>query len=121
MRICWSSTRWHGRWDADITSDAESISIDGVRLPVLNERDPAKLPLGGVDVVIDCTGVFKTAAKDPALFRRGREAGGESARRSRTGGAANIVYGVNHDIYDPAQHRIVTGGQLHDQTALPRW
>jgi glyceraldehyde 3-phosphate dehydrogenase len=53
----------HGRWNAEFSADEGGITIDGTRLPMHFERDPAKLPLDGVDVVIDCTGAFKTAEK----------------------------------------------------------
>lgn len=52
----------HGRWDAAFEHDADSVTIDGKRLPFIGTRDPSALPLDGVDVVIDCTGVFKTEA-----------------------------------------------------------
>lgn len=108
----------HGRWRADFAVDADSITIDGVRLPVLNERDPAKLPLDGVDVVIDCTGVFKTAAKIAPYFDAGVKRVVVSAP-VKDEGAANIVYGVNHDIYDPAQHRIVTAASCTTNCLAP--
>ena len=104
----------HGRWRADISADDDAITIDGVRLPVLCERDPAKLPLDGVDVVIDCTGVFKTAAKIQPYF----DAGVKRVVVS-DGGAANIVFGVNHDIYDPSQHRIVTAASCTTNCLAP--
>jgi glyceraldehyde 3-phosphate dehydrogenase len=53
----------HGRWDAAFDDDEGSVTVDGVRLPFVGVRDLAALPLDGVDVVIDCTGVFKTEAK----------------------------------------------------------
>ena len=108
----------HGRWQADIHSDADSITIDGRRLPVFKERDLAKLPLDGVDVVIDCTGVFKTAAKIQPYFDAGVKRVVVSAP-VKDGGAVNIVYGVNHDIYDPAQHRIVTAASCTTNCLAP--
>ena len=51
----------HGRWDAAFSHDADSISINGTRLPVHGEKRLEDLPLEGVDVVIDCSGVFKPA------------------------------------------------------------
>ena len=53
----------HGRWQADFTHDADSVTINGTRLPFIGTRDLSALPLDGVDVVIDCTGAFKTEAK----------------------------------------------------------
>ncbi len=108
----------HGRWPAEFASDDASITIDGTRLPVHAERDPAKLPLEGVDVVIDCTGVFKTEAKLAPYFEAGVKRVVVSAP-VKDGGAANIVYGVNDDIYDAAQHRIVTAASCTTNCLAP--
>jgi glyceraldehyde 3-phosphate dehydrogenase len=108
----------HGRWDADFASDDAGITIDGVRLPVFNERDPSRLPLDGVDVVIDCTGAFKTEAKLAPYFDAGVKQVVVSAP-VKDGGAANIVYGVNHDVYHPARHRIVTAASCTTNCLAP--
>jgi glyceraldehyde 3-phosphate dehydrogenase len=108
----------HGRWDATFEADDESITIDGTRLPVLSERDPARLPLEEVDVVIDCTGVFKSEAKLAPYFEAGVKRVVVSAP-VKDGGAANIVYGVNHDIYDRATHRIVTAASCTTNCLAP--
>ena len=108
----------HGRWDADFAHDAESVSIDGVRLQFVGARDLRDLPLGGVDVVIDCTGVFKTEAKLAPYFAGGVKKVVVSAP-VKDGDAANIVYGVNHEIYDPARHRIVTAASCTTNCLAP--
>ncbi len=61
----------HGRWNAAFTHDADSVTIDGTRIPFIGTRDLSGLPLDGVDVVIDCTGVFKTEAKLAPYFEAG--------------------------------------------------
>jgi glyceraldehyde 3-phosphate dehydrogenase len=61
----------HGRWTADFSYDADSLTIDGTRLPFIGTRDISELPLDGIDVVIDCTGVFKTEAKIAPYFDAG--------------------------------------------------
>ena len=53
----------HGRWTADFSYDADSLTIDGTRFSFIGMRNISKVPLDGIDVVIDCTGVFKRAAK----------------------------------------------------------
>lgn len=108
----------HGRWRADFAHDAGSLSIDGVRLPFMGTRDIADLPLDGVDVVIDCTGVHKTAEKLAPYFDAGVQRVVVSAP-VKDGNAANIVYGVNHAIYDPAQHRIVTAASCTTNCLAP--
>ncbi|WP_296426293.1 ArsJ-associated glyceraldehyde-3-phosphate dehydrogenase [Yoonia sp.] len=108
----------HGRWKADFAHDADSVTIDGVRLPFIGTGDIAKLPLSGVDVVIDCTGVFKTAAKLAPYFDAGVKKVVVSAP-VKDSEAANIVYGVNHDIYAPDRHRIVTAASCTTNCLAP--
>jgi glyceraldehyde 3-phosphate dehydrogenase len=108
----------HGRWHADFAHDAQSVTIDGKRIPFIGTRDLAELPLEGVDVVIDCTGTFKTEAKLAPYFDAGVKKVVVSAP-VKDGGAANIVYGVNHEIYDPAAHRIVTAASCTTNCLAP--
>ena len=108
----------HGRWDAAFSADADSLSIDGTRLPVFAERDPANLPLEGVDVVIDCTGAFKTEAKLQPYFDAGVKRVVVSAP-VKDGPTANIVYGVNDGVYDPDAHRIVTAASCTTNCLAP--
>jgi len=61
----------HGRWPATFAADEGAISIDGTRIPVTRTRNITDLPLNGVDVVIDCTGAFKTEAKLAPYFAAG--------------------------------------------------
>ena len=108
----------HGRWPAAFGVEDGAITIDGTRLPIFNERDPARLPLDGVDVVIDCTGAFKTAAKLAPYFAAGVKRVVVSAP-VKDGGAANIVMGVNHDTYDTDRHRIVTAASCTTNCLAP--
>lgn len=108
----------HGRWPASFRATENSIGIDDVTLPALNEADPAKLPLDGVDVMIDCTGVFKTAARIAPYFAAGVRKVVVSAP-VKDAGAANLVYGVNHDTYDPATHDIVTAASCTTNCLAP--
>ena len=88
----------HGRWPAAFEADADSLSVDGVLLPVCTARRIEELPLDGVDVVIDCTGVFKTEAALAPYFAAGVKKVVVSAP-VKDGDTANIVYGVNNDAY----------------------
>jgi glyceraldehyde 3-phosphate dehydrogenase len=108
----------HGRWDATFAHDADSITIDGTRLPVFCERSLDNLPLDGVDVVIDCTGAFKTEAKLAPYFAAGVKKVVVSAP-VKDGPTANIVFGVNNHDYDPAQHRIVTAASCTTNCIAP--
>ena len=87
----------HGRFPGEVQVDGDSMVVDGDRVRVLAERDPAKLPWGelGVEYVLECTGLFTSKVKAGAHLKGG-------ARRvviSAPGGDdvdATIVYGVNH-------------------------
>lgn len=108
----------HGRWDDEFAHDEDSVTIDGRRLSFIGTRDLSALPLDGVDVVIDCTGVFKSEAKLTPYFEAGVKKVVVSAP-VKDGPTANVVYGVNHDIYDPGRHRIVTAASCTTNCLAP--
>ena len=108
----------HGRWPAAFEAGERSISIDGTRIPVTSTRNLEDLPLDGVDVVIDCTGAFKTEAKLAPYFAAGVKKVVVSAP-VKDGPTANIVYGVNDDIYDAGSHQIVTAASCTTNCLAP--
>ncbi|MBT8411168.1 MAG: glyceraldehyde-3-phosphate dehydrogenase, partial [Octadecabacter sp.] len=108
----------HGRWPAAFASEEGAITIDGTRLPVHSETRLENLPLDGVDVVIDCTGVFKTEAKLRPYFDAGVKRVVVSAP-VKDGPTANLVMGVNDHVYDPAQHRIITAASCTTNCLAP--
>src|SRR3546814_7152366 len=63
----------HGRWRRPISHDADSVTIDGRRVRLTTEHRIEDMPLAtlGVDVVVDCTGVFKTPAKLQPYYAAG--------------------------------------------------
>ncbi len=108
----------HGRWQADFAHDDSAVIIDGTRIPFVGTKAIEDLPLDGVDVVIDCTGVFKTEAKLAPYFAAGVKKVVVSAP-VKDGPTANIVMGVNDDSFDPAQHRIVTAASCTTNCLAP--
>ncbi len=108
----------HGRWPATFEADERSISIDGTRIPSTSTRNLEDLPLDGVDVVIDCTGAFKTEAKLAPYFVAGVKKVVVSAP-VKDGPTANIVYGVNDAIYDAGSHQIVTAASCTTNCLAP--
>lgn len=108
----------HGRWNAEFSHDDNSVTVDGVRLPFIGSANLSDLPLDGVDVVIDCTGVYKTEAKLAPYFKAGVKKVVVSAP-VKDGPTANIVYGVNDEIYDPATHDIVTAASCTTNCLAP--
>lgn len=108
----------HGRWDAEFSADDVSITINGSRIPSVSVSNIEDLPLKGVDVVIDCTGVFKTEKSLQPYFDAGVKKVVVSAP-VKDGNAANIVFGVNSDTYNPSEHRIVTAASCTTNCFAP--
>ncbi|CAN5885412.1 MAG: Glyceraldehyde-3-phosphate dehydrogenase 1 [Chromatiales bacterium USCg_Taylor] len=86
----------HGRFPGEITATDQSMVVNGDPIRILAERDPAKLPWGrlGVDVVLECTGLFTSKAKAGAHLQAGAKKVIISAPGTEVD--ATIVYGVNH-------------------------
>jgi len=89
----------HGKFPGEVKVDGDSMVVNGSRIKVLAERDPAKLPWGqlGADFVLECTGLFTTKAKAGAHLK----GGAKKVIISAPGGEdvdATIVYGVNHNV-----------------------
>jgi glyceraldehyde 3-phosphate dehydrogenase len=108
----------HGRWPAEFSADDNAITIDGTRIPITSTRNISELPLEGVDVVIDCTGAFKTEAKLAPYFAAGVKKVVVSAP-VKDGPTANIVYGINDAIYQPETHDIVTAASCTTNCLAP--
>ncbi len=94
----------NGVWKKDsINHEEDAIFVDGKRIPVFGERDPKNLPWGqlDVDVVLECTGVFRTKEAASAHIDAGAKKVIISAPGS--GEMKTIVYGVNHEILDGSE------------------
>jgi glyceraldehyde 3-phosphate dehydrogenase len=94
----------HGRWRTSVQAAEGALVLNGQSIRLTHEKTIAALPLAelGVDLVIDCTGVFKTAAKIAPYYAAGVKKVVVSAP-VKDGGALNLVYGVNHHLYDGSQ------------------
>ena len=108
----------HGRWTGSVAHDATSITLSSQRMEVRSERRIEDLPLAemGIDLVIDCTGVFKTADKVAPYYAAGVKKVVVSAP-VKDAEAVNIVYGVNHEIY--ADQRLVTAASCTTNCLAP--
>jgi len=108
-----------GRLAGDVTFDDKHVIVNGTKIRVLAERDPALLPWGelGVDIVIESTGRF-TDAKDA---RKHIEAGARKVLISApaTDADGTYVVGVNHTEYDPANHHIISNASCTTNCLAP--
>ncbi len=99
----------YGAYSGEVSSDADSITVDGQTIKVLAERDPGKLPWRdlGVDVVVESTGIFTDAAKARAHIDGG---GAKKVIISAPakGEDVTLVLGVNGDRYDPLKHDVIS-------------
>ena len=94
----------HGRWRTPVSHQEGALVLGGQTIRLTHEKTIEALPLAemGVDLVIDCTGVFKTAAKVAPYYSAGVKKVVVSAP-VKDGGALNLVYGLNHHLYDGTQ------------------
>ena len=97
----------HGRWKTTVGHQDGGLILNGQPIRLTHQRTIEALPLAelGVDLVIDCTGVFKTGAKVAPYYAAGVKKVVVSAP-VKDGGALNLVYGVNHHLYDGSQSLI---------------
>ena len=116
----------YGRYERKISPHEKGIRVDSVSIPLLAEREPEKLPWKDlrVDLVIEATGMFR--AHDGAKgATRHLDAGAKQVLLSappKGEGKEKIpqlVYGVNHGIYDAAQHRVVSAASCTTNSLAP--
>ena len=111
-----------GRWRADIAAEGDDAIRIGDRAPDASRRTPppAEIPWGdlGVDLVLECTGKFLTPETLQGHLDRGAKRVIVAAP-VKVGDVLNIVVGVNHHLYDPARHRIVTAASCTTNCLAP--
>ncbi|MDK8710670.1 type I glyceraldehyde-3-phosphate dehydrogenase [Corynebacterium accolens] len=108
-----------GRFDGEITYDDDSITVNGNRIQVFNEKDPKNLKWGelDVDLVIESTGLFTNGNDAKAHI----EAGAKKVIISAPGKEvdATFVYGVNSNTYDPANHDVISAASCTTNCLAP--
>jgi glyceraldehyde 3-phosphate dehydrogenase len=109
----------HGRFLGSVAVEGDSMVVDGDRVRVLATRDPAQLPWKylGVDVVLECTGLFTTKEKASAHLK----GGAKKVIISAPGGKdvdATIVYGVNHQVLK-GSHTVISNASCTTNCLVP--
>jgi glyceraldehyde 3-phosphate dehydrogenase len=108
-----------GPYPGEVSVDGDHLVVDGDRIRVIAERDPAKLPWGdlGVDIVIESTGLFTDATKARAHLDAGARKVVISAPASNED--VTLCMGVNEDAYDPARHHVVSNASCTTNCLAP--
>jgi len=109
----------HGHWNKAISHNEDSITIDQKQVTYSNYGTPGEVDWKGmnIDLVIECTGKFKTASSLQAYFDQGVRKVLVSAPVPEP--AVNIVYGINHHEYDADKHSIVTAASCTTNCLAP--
>ncbi len=114
----------HGHLDAGVRADGDALIVGGVagghRIPIFAERDPAALPWKrlGAEIVLECTGIFRTKAKAGKHL----EAGARRVILSAPGGSdidGTFCVGINLDAYDPATHMVISNASCTTNCLAP--
>lgn len=110
----------HGRWDREISIIPDKgLEINGQKILFSAERDPQKIPWAewGVDIVLECTGVFKTAED----VKKHLSSGAKKVIVSAPFAPADttFVFGVNHQEYDSRSHHIISNASCTTNCLAP--
>ena len=109
----------HGRFDGEVSSSDTSITVNGKTINITSEKDPSTLPWAknNIDIVLECTGVFTKRADAAKHLTAG-------AKKVLISAPANdsdltIVYGVNHEKYNGAEHHVLSNGSCTTNCLAP--
>src|SRR4051794_12327457 len=113
----------YGRFGADVRVEGDLLVVDGRAIPVLEERDPGDLPWDrlGAEVVLECTGRFRTRADAERHLQAGaRKVILSAPAKGSEPADANVVLGVNfEEAYDPERDHIVTNASCTTNCLAP--
>ena len=109
----------HGRWDRGVHGAGEELAIDGTTVGYSRSGTPDGVPWGdlGVEIVLECSGRFRTREALDGFFRQGVRKVIVAAPVKRE--ALNVVVGVNDHLYDPARHDVVTAASCTTNCLAP--
>lgn len=110
----------HGVFNADVSTEGHNLIVNGKKIAVSKTRNPAEVPWKdlGVDLVLECTGAFK----DKAEFMQHINAGAKRVLVSgpaEKGADITMVYGINHESYDPVKHQVVSNASCTTNCLAP--
>jgi glyceraldehyde 3-phosphate dehydrogenase len=110
----------HGRLSQTVGAEKDALLVDGKKVRVLSERDPAKLPWRdlGVDIVLECSGLFTDKEKASVHIASG---GTKKVLISAPakGVDLTVCYGVNHSAYQPDKHHVLSNASCTTNCLAP--
>ena len=108
-----------GRWQHEALADGDEIVADGRRIGFSSHAAPGDVAWDelGIEVVLESTSKFKTPAAIAPFFARGVDSVVVAAPVKE--GALNVVIGVNDDLYDPNEHKIITAASCTTNCLAP--
>jgi glyceraldehyde 3-phosphate dehydrogenase len=109
----------HGRWNRDVRGEGNAVIVDDLSISYSRHAEPGAVPWGdlGVEIVLECSGKFRTPEALEPYFRAGVRKVIVAAPVKQ--GALNIVMGVNDHWYDPAQHDLLTAASCTTNCLAP--
>jgi glyceraldehyde 3-phosphate dehydrogenase len=109
----------HGRWGPEVTAADGQVRIDGKALSFTEHKAPGDVPWDelGIDIVLECSGKFRTPELLAPYFRRGVRKVIVAAPVKE--GALNVVVGVNDHLYRPDQHDLLTAASCTTNCLAP--
>ena len=109
----------HGVYDAEVAADPDAIIVNGERILVLAEKEPTQLPWGelDVDVVLECTGKFRSMEDVSKHIKAGAKKAILSAPAK--GEMPTYVMGVNHEEYNPEKEHVISNASCTTNALAP--
>ncbi len=109
----------HGKFDGEVSTEGGTLKINKEKVKILAERDPSKLPWKelGVDIVLECTGLFTNKEKASLHIKAGAKKVLISAPSADPD--ITLAYGVNANLYNPATHHIISNASCTTNCLAP--
>lgn len=109
----------HGRYPGDVSHDEKNLIVNGKKVPMSASKSPAEIPWNewGCDIVLECTGAFKTKED----FLKHIDGGAKRVLVSAPADGADltVVFGINHTQYNPEKHKVISNASCTTNCLAP--
>ncbi len=107
----------HGKWSREISAGADNFTVAGRTIRYSNCPTPAEIDVSDIDIVVECSGKFKDEESLQPYYDNKVDTVLVSAPVK--GKALNIVYGINDDLYNPDEHKLITAASCTTNCLAP--